>query len=369
MAKKLLTILLSLPALFGQTSCLNESELKEPFRTLVPEPLADGWEISAPQDEGVEAEALETIFKDFHADREIWQVRSLLVIRNGKLTAESYTKDPTDRDRLHPVWSCTKQVLALLIQQAIEQQIMAETDTPISDYLPEVVRTHPEKAAITVDHLLTMTSGIDFSNSGFNGGSNQLLKQIPGRSVEFVLGLPMHSPPGTRFNYSDGDPQILSAILQTCTGCPVDEWAAQTLFAPLEIERYEWLRYRDGITMGAWGLSLRPRDFAKIGQLVADRGSWKNRRLISPQGIERLTEEKIPARKVDYHEKSFGYYWWVDPARQTIFMNGQGGQFVCVHPDKTLVVVVTAEPNTQGSHQFSVDAMFSLFDRIEHITH
>nr|MDE5945388.1 beta-lactamase family protein [Rikenella sp.] len=245
MAKNFLTLFL-LPLL--AVSCLSEDEIKQPFRSFVPEPAADGWTIAAPEAEGMDAEALRAVYEDFHADREAWQVRSLLVVRNGKLVAESYTKDPADRDRLHPVWSCTKQVLALLVQQAVEQGVLDEDlNRPIARYLPELLQAYPDKADITLENLLTMTSGIAFSNSGFNGGANRLLKQIPDRSTEFVLGLPVAGVPGEQFNYSAGVPQLVSAILQARLGRPVDEWADEVMIEPLGRERWEGLRYRDGM--------------------------------------------------------------------------------------------------------------------------
>ena len=86
-------LLLMLPLM---VSCLQEDELKKPFVSNTPAVLNDGWNISSPENEGINSQRLAKIYADFHTDQDIWQARSLLVFRNGKLVAESYTKDDSD---------------------------------------------------------------------------------------------------------------------------------------------------------------------------------------------------------------------------------------------------------------------------------
>lgn len=345
-------------------ACLREDALKEPFTAFAPPDLQDGWLVSSPESEGMDSMALTAVYRDFHARRDLWQVRSLLVFRHGRLVAESYTKDTADRTRPTAVWSCTKQVMALLTGMALEQGVIADTADEIGLYLPSAVAAHPDKAAIRIADLLTMRSGIGFENGGLNGGSNKLLKQIPDNSLDFVLGLPLKQEPGAVFHYSDGDPQILSAVLQAQTGKSVRDWAREILFEPLGLRHYDWIAYRDGLTMGAFGISATPRDMARFGQLVADGGLWQGRRLVPADWIADMTVPKAGARETAYHGLSFGHYWWIDAARGVVFMNGQGGQFVFVKPDTALVVVMTAEPNTQGRHQFSVTAALDVLDGV-----
>ncbi len=344
-------------------ACLKEDALKLPFTTYAPAALADGWVVATPEEAGMDGAALTRIYRDFHEKSDLWQVRSLLVFRHGRLVAESYTKDTADRTRPTAVWSCTKQVMALLTGMALERRLI-DTASAIDRYLPASAASHPDKAAIRIGDLLTMRSGIGFENGGLNGGSNQLLKQVPDNSLDFVLGLPLRHPPGTTFHYSDGDPQILSAVLQAQTGRSVRDWACEVLFEPLGMRHYDWIAYRDGLTMGAFGISATPREMARFGQLVLDGGRWRGVPLVSPDWVATMTAPKVSAQETAYHGLSFGYYWWVDETRGVVFMNGQGGQFVFVKPDAGLVVVMTAEPNTQGKHQFAVTTALDVLDAI-----
>lgn len=365
MAKKILR-LVAVVALLCLTGwgCFKEEPLKLPFTGYAPPRMDDGWTVGTPASVGLDGDALTAVYSDYHNRRDLWQVRSLLVFRHGRLVAESYTKDTADRTRPVAVWSCTKQVMAILTGMALTDGLLHDVADPVSAYLPSVLEEHPDKAGLTLAHLLTMQSGIGFDNGGLNGGSNRLLKQIPENSLEFVLGLPLRHVPGETFHYSDGDPQILSAVLQAGAGRTVRDWAREVLFDGLGVCRYDWITYRDGLTMGAFGLLLTPRDLARFGQLVLDGGRWNGVRLVDSVWIREMTSVKVSADETTYHGVAFGYYWWIDEARGVVFMNGQGGQFVFVVPDKSLVVVMTAEPNTQGRHQFQVTDALGLVDRI-----
>ena len=134
--------------------------------------------------------------------------------------AEAYLKDADDITSRHLIWSCTKQVMGILTGIAVDQEIISSIEDPISDYLPEVLTDYPEKSAITIEHLITMQSGNDYNNDGVGGETDKVLRQIPDNITEFVLSRPMINEPGTVFNYNDGDPQLMSAILQRATGSP-----------------------------------------------------------------------------------------------------------------------------------------------------
>lgn len=368
MEKNILKFILCLLLCAIFQSCLKEDELKLPFTTYMPSELHDGWIVSNPTIEGMDETELKHVYEDFHQNENLWQVRSLLVFRNNKLVAESYTKDVDDITRPTAIWSCTKQVMAILVGIALEDNLIGSIDDPIEKYLPAMAKRYPDKSTIRLSNLLTMRSGINFENDGLNGGSNMLLRQIPDNSLDFILGLPTIHQQGEVFKYNDGDPHILSAILQSQTGKSVKEWARDVLFLKLGMQNYDWIMYKDGITMGAFGMLATPREMAKIGQLVLNKGQWNGGKVVSNQWIREITSTKVSAPKVDYYNKSFGYYWWIDESRGVVFMNGQGGQYVFVKPDKNLLVVTTAEPNTQGKHQFSVNTAFEIFDKIDRIT-
>jgi CubicO group peptidase (beta-lactamase class C family) len=341
---------------------LKEEKLKTEFVTFVPETLNDGWIISSPYDEQMDEKKLEDIYRYFHENNDLWQVRSLLVFKNDKLISESYTKSESDKTEPAAIWSCTKQVLGLLTGIAIDSGFIVSTDDKISYYLPQIVDNFPDKADISIDNLLTMQSGIAFENDGFNGQSAQLLRQIPDNSLNFVLSLQMQNPQGTVFNYNDGDPHIISAIIQKQTGATVKDWANTVLFSQLNIKNWDWIVYKDNITMGAFGILMTPRELAKIGQCILNKGMWNGKRIVSEEWIERMTSVEVEHTNVG---KSFGYYWWIDIERDIVFMYGHGGQFVFIDSGKNLMVVITSEPNTQGKYMFSLEKSLEVFDMIK----
>lgn len=367
MEKNILRIIIFI-LIFSLTSCLKEGELKVPFISYSPRDIQDGWIISTPDSEGIDGEELKNIYRYYHENDDLWQVRSLLVFRNNKLIAESYTKDSDDITGPIAIWSCTKQVMAILTGIAIENGLIESINDNIQKYLPEETKKYPGKGIITIESLLKMQSGIAFENDGFNGESNKLLREIPDNSLDFVLGLPVYGEQGETFNYNDGDPHIISAILQKQTGKTTRDWAKDVLFSKMNMKNYNWITYKDGITMGAFGISATPREMAKIGHLVLNNGFWNEEQIISQVWIKEIITTKVPAENVNYYGATFGYYWWIDESREIIFMNGHGGQFVFIKPGKNLIVITTAEPNTQGRHQFLLPKALEIFDGIDEIT-
>jgi hypothetical protein len=114
-------------------------------------------------------------------------------------------------------------------------------------------------------------------------------------------------------------------------------------------------------------IKLYNLEMAKIGHLVLNKGLWNGQQIADSVWLDEMTSTKVSADKVDYYGKTFGYYWWIDESRGMVFMNGHGGQFVFIKPSKNLVVVATAEPNTQGKHEFLLPKALDIFDRIDKI--
>jgi CubicO group peptidase (beta-lactamase class C family) len=353
-------LVLILPVLLS--SCLKEDELKDPFVSYVPSQLEDGWQISTPEYEKINPAALTEIFREFHSDNDLWQVRSLLVFRNGKLVAESYLKDQNDIITPRAVWSNTKQVLGLLTGIALEKQLIKSVNDPVSDYLSEAtMRT--DKMNIRISHLLSMKSGISYSNDGLKGQTADILRKLPEKITSYILNLPMEANPGIIFRYKDGDPQLLSAIIQARCGKTTSQWAKEVLFDRLEIKNLMWNNYRDGTTLGGFGILTTPRELAKFGQLVLDSGQWKGSQIVKKEWIREITT----IREKEVYGFQFGYLWWIDNSRGMIFMWGHGGQYVFIIPSKKLVIVITSEVNTQDDFQLGNKA-FAWVDRISAIS-
>lgn len=199
------------------SSCLKEDLLKKPFVSITPQGIADNWIISKPEEVGISTESLTSIMQNYHNNPDYWQIRSLSVFRNGRLIAETYCKDEKDRVIGRPIWSCTKQILSILVGIAIDRGLILSVNDPIEKYLKEEIERFPDKKGITIKDLLTMRSGIGFVNYGLYSDDAAILQQKPDDILEFCLSKTMEGIPGESYSYKDSDPQILVAILDKVT--------------------------------------------------------------------------------------------------------------------------------------------------------
>jgi CubicO group peptidase (beta-lactamase class C family) len=151
------------------------------------------------------------------------------------------------------------------------------------------------------------------------------------------------APAGQEFFYNTGALALVSAIIRKATGRPLDEFAKETLFEPMGITGVEWIR-RKGNTDAGGGLRLRPRDMAKIGQLVLSGGRWNDRQIVSRSWIESSTATKIEATGGE----SYGYLWWLVRSKlkgkeiHWITAAGRGLQTIRIIPELDLIFVMTA---------------------------
>jgi CubicO group peptidase (beta-lactamase class C family) len=342
------------------TGCLKDDPLNNPFKSFVPEEINDGLVLSTPEDEGMDRAKLSQVYTSIYENEKLWSLRSMLVFRNGHLVAESYLKD--DNYLTHPqmIWSCTKQVVGILTGIALEEGVISSLDDPLESYLSGVEENYPDKAGITIRQLVTMHSGIDYNNDGVGGQTDKVLRQIPDKLTSYVLSQAMREDPGTSFWYNDGDPQLVASLIQETIGMPTDEWADEVFFSKIGMTNYNWVRYKDGTTLGGYGIETTPREMGKIALCVADSGRYNNQQIIPSDWISEMTDLQVQTG----YDYDFGYFWWLDEERGIQFMWGHGGQFAFIVPSRSLVVVMTSIPNTQGDYQIQADDALPVVDQI-----
>ncbi|HSO35162.1 MAG TPA: serine hydrolase, partial [Labilithrix sp.] len=317
-----------------------------------PEPLGDGWAIATPESVGLSSAVLGGIHAQLLREDRFPGSLGMLVVKDDKLVWETYLRRRGDRDHYQAVQSVTKSVTAIVFGMARERGFFGSLDETIATIFPdEMPGLAPPKPAISLRHLLTMSSGLTFDNVDF---SLQMWTFHHDDPLRHILDKPLYAAPGARFVYRDADPQVVGYALSRRTGRTEHSLAAEWLFGPLGITDYYWDRGPDdGITMAAHGLHLRPRDLAKIGELVLDGGSWRGRRLVSAEWIAEMTRAQTTSETDDQHGVPFpyGYYWWIVPGGAAAW--GNGGQYVVVVPAKRLLLVHVALPDTadmDGSH-------------------
>lgn len=333
-------------------SCLKEGELKQPYNGFDPVNIQDGWALSTPSAEHIDSLALDKIYRDVYANDDMWMTKSLLVFRNGKLLAESYLKTDEDRTRIDAIWSCTKQINSIITGIAIDKGYIGDVTDLVSVYLPDYISKYPDKAGLTLENLLMMGSGVSFDNGT---QSDVFRKHKTDNSIDYVLGLDLMFQPGTGYSYNDGDPQVVSGIVQAATGKTLDECGKEWLFDPLGITNYRWERYSDGVTLGGFGILTCPRELAKIGECVLDSGRYNNQQVIPPDWWKQMLSVKVPDAGGD---RSFGYFWWSVPSKGYWFMWGHGGQYAFLIPSKRLMIVMTSLTQVDDDVNITIDQIF-----------
>jgi CubicO group peptidase (beta-lactamase class C family) len=265
-----------------------------------------------------------------------------LVVKDGKLVFETYLRSLSDRDHVHHIQSSTKSVRSLVFGIGRDQGWMPAPDTTLCSILQEdCLGLESRKQTITLDHLLTMRSGVDFSNDHF---SVEMWVDQPAHPIRHILDKPLYAEPGAVYNYRNADPQLVGYAMQALTGRAEECLARELLFATLGISDTYWDYGAQGESMAAHGLHLRPRDFAKIGQMVLDGGVWNGTRVVSQEWLDLATAVKVTDTGRD--QLGYGYYWWTVPESGGFSTWGRGGQFVFVVPSQRLVLVMVSFPDT-----------------------
>ena len=314
-------------------SCLTDPELKLPYQDFVPVQRADGWVISTPQEEGLNPEQIKNVYQKVYSEDLYPAIHSLLIVRNGNLVAEAYCRDKNEINLFHHIQSATKSITSLLTGIAIDRNLIESVQSPLYAYLPEYFDGDIRKREITIHHILTMETGLDFDNDSHTSE----LFYGTGSSLEYVLHKKLLFLPGSDWYYGDGNPQLLSGLIQKTSGKTEESFAVDHLFTPLGITNYQWEKHADGLTFGAIGLWLLPRDMAKIGKMMQQNGMWENTQIVSADWIAEST--KLQSTHHDY-----GYYWYPLDEAGAFYALGHGGQYIYVVPNLQLVIVTTADP-------------------------
>ena len=261
-----------------------------------------------------------------------------LALCSGYMVMDAYSYPREERDEPN-IRSCSKSVTSALIGIAIDKGHIKGVSQPVLDFFPERVAKNldDDKKAMTLEHLLTMSSGLDCrDNYRYRWAGLWQMRRSPDW-VQYMIDLPMAEAPGSNFNYCNGVTFLLSAILQQKTGMNALIFAEKHLFEPLGITDYWWLSNPQGIIPGYSKLHIRPRDMAKIGYLFLKNGMWEDKQIISSQWIKDSTRKHFPTTG----SLGYGYQWWTTDSHEYMAM-GYGGQFIFVVPDKNIVAVFTS---------------------------
>lgn len=319
-------------------------------------------------------------------------IHGVVVARQGRLVAEFYRDGPDrridqmyglpnplagdahfDATTVHDVRSISKSVVGLLVGIAIERGALPAPSAPLLGFYPErgdlLTDAPPARTRITLAHLLTMSSGLQWDEAALPNDETRLFwnADLPG----FVLGRPFESEPGQRFHYNSGGTALLAEVLVRNQGQGLSALARAQLFDPMGIQDWSWARDMRGRELAFTGLRLRPRDLAKLGQLVLDGGRWKGRQLVPAAWVAESTRPhlftSIHLPPDSPQPLGYGYQWWAGSlpwqGRAVPWSAGfgNGGQRLYVVPALGLTVAISAGGYGVDSINTAVQ---SLFERI-----
>jgi CubicO group peptidase (beta-lactamase class C family) len=296
-----------------------------------------GWRTSTPEQQGMDSETLADMLSTIQGQD--YAIDSVTVVRNGYIVADA-TVYPFGPDARHAIHSCTKSIVSALIGIVIEQGYIEGVDQPVLSFFPErsVANLDAEKEALTLEHLLTMASGLECRDSYLYNWRGLEQMRASDDWVQFMLDLPVVEAPGTRFEYCNGASFLLSAIIQETTGKSALAFAQEHLFGPLGISDVEWPSNPQGISVGWGDLRMRPHDMAKIGYLYLNGGRWDGEQIVPSDWVQASTRKHIAATLQD----GYGYQWWVVGDGVYVAL-GYAGQFIFVVPEQALVVVFVSD--------------------------
>lgn len=305
-----------------------------------PMALDDGWSVASAKDVGLDTSALTSFIQTLRepplASLFAQDLHAVLVARHGKLVVEEYFSG-AHREQLHDTRSAAKVLASVLAGAAkvpASTKVYAAFGREASD---------PRAAKLTLDHLLTMSSGLDCDDSddASPGGENRMQEQEAQPDwYRFILDLKMIREPGEKAVYCSIQPHLAGGVIARVTGKPLPELFRETVAEPLQIRHYALnvTPTRDAYMGG--GVRLTARDFLKLAQLMLDDGKWRGKQILDREWVAKSVEARYPLGKLQY-----GYLWWIidlpykDRTVRAFYAGGNGGQTSMAIPELDLAIV------------------------------
>ena len=353
-----------------ESQAQSKSLKDEPMETPQPDDWPTrAWRIASPQALHMDPEALSQLHA--YASR-IEHLHSILVVRSGRIVFEHYYRG-WGPNHYHNLFSATKSIISALIGIALREGSLQTLDQCLLDFFPEAESRarDPHAPAITLRHLLTMSSGYDYPKE-----PSKLLDDS--ETITKMLARPMKSQPGQVFSYDDLGVHLLGRILTKVTDTSLANFALHKLFQPLGIWQdeqgtlfpwksgtsradfwhpfylpdtqhgYLWTVDRLGYYWGGSGLQFTPREMAKFGYLYLKQGWWDGKEIVPAWYVQ----ESLRQQMTDEHGQGYGYLWWRSEVsgHEIPHAAGHGGQIIALAPDLDLVFVITSAVGDDYPH-------------------
>lgn len=268
------------------------------------------------------------------------QTTAFLVIKADSLIFEQYWRDG-GRDVVSNSFSMAKSFTSMMIGKAIDEGYIKSVDQPVGDFIPEY--SNGANAQLTIRHLLTMTSGIPFGED-YSNPFGFMAKVYYGTDIEQqTLGYQVEKTPGTFWKYEGGNTLLLGMIIKRSTGRTPSEYFFQKFWSCIGAEHpaYWNLECPGGMEKTFSGFYATARDFARIGKLMLNRGTWANDTLLSPEFVDAAFMPCAVSDEKNEMCSWYGYQWWMGEHQGTAFQCARGmlGQYIIMIPKDQLIIV------------------------------
>ncbi|MFN2398352.1 MAG: serine hydrolase domain-containing protein [Gemmatimonadaceae bacterium] len=307
----------------------------------------DGWPVGTLDEVGMSAgkisEMMQSIINAPADSIGVHKPHGILIARHGKLVVEEYFYGEHG-DKTHDTRSASKTVTTVLLGAAMQAGAKINPGTSVYSVMqPAATNIEPRKRALTLEHLLTMSSGLDCDDNSdtYSPGSEDAVTQQDTNPdwYRMILGLGMVRDPGVQSVYCSINPHLAGGVISRATGRSLPDLMWELVGQPLGMQHYyiQLTPLGEGYMGGGW--RFRPRDFMKLGQLYLNGGTWGGRRVLSEDWVKRSTEPRYPMGSLS----KYGYLWWVwdypyeGRKVQAYFASRNGGQYVMVIPKLDLV--------------------------------
>ncbi|MDB4533523.1 beta-lactamase family protein [Vicingaceae bacterium] len=287
---------------------------------------------------------------------------AFVIVKNDKIIYEKYWGN-YDENSLTNSFSMAKTFIGLLIGIAIDEGKINSVDDPVYKYLPQ----YKENPELTIKHLLTMSSGIDFDES-YSSPFGHMAKAYYGSDIKKLNeDYTVTNTPGENWKYLGGNTIILSLIIEEVTRTTISEYMSKKVWQPIGAKNPAlWsLDKKEGREKSYCCFYSNARDFAKIGKLYLNKGLWKKHRVISETYIK---ASMTPAynlkdrngRPVDF----YGYQMWMNNYKglEVVYARGILGQFIIIIPEKDIVIVRLGHERGQNLPNYHPTDFYTYID-------
>jgi len=293
-----------------------------------------------------------------------WKLHGVVILRKGALVLERYDAGEDEvwgrpighvafgPETLHDLRSVTKSILGLLYGLALARGKVPPPERPLLEAFPEYadLATDPRHKHLTIAHALTMSLGLEWNEDiPYQDPANSeiQMERAPDR-YRYIFSRPFVADPGARWIYGAAATTLVGKLIQKGTGQSLPDFARANLFDPVGIGATVWTDGSNGEPAASSGLRMTPRDLARIGQLILNRGQWEGREVVPADWLDKSFQSYVACDEF----RRYGYFWYVGdfqygnppnrPIAHWVGAFGYGGQRLFVLPELDIVVAMTA---------------------------